>query len=228
MISIIVPTLNEAGGIAAALDRLRALRPGAEVIVADGGSDDATLAIAAPLADRVLVAERGRAAQMNAGARAARGDVLVFLHADTALPPGALDAIRAGLELTGRAWGRFDVMIAARDPMLAVVAFMMNVRSRLSGIATGDQAIFMMRSAFEAADGFPEIPLMEDVALSKRLKRISPPLCLRRRVITSARRWERHGTLRTIVLMWKLRFAYAMGVDPRRLARRYDVERTAG
>ena len=164
---------------------------------------------------------------MNAGAAVARGEVLVFLHADTALPDGALAAIRRGLESDLHVWGRFDAAIAARDPRLAMVSAFMNARSRMSGIATGDQAMFMTRAAFAAAGGFPPIPLMEDVAMSERLKRMSPPACLRERVTTSARRWERHGVLRTILLMWRLRFAYAMGVDPRRLARRYDVERTS-
>jgi rSAM/selenodomain-associated transferase 2 len=226
LISIIVPVLNEAGGIAAALERLRAFRPEAEVIVVDGGSDDRTAAIAEPLADRVLAAPRGRAAQMNAGAAAARGDVFVFLHADTALPDDAIKAIYGAID-AGRTWGRFDVAIAGADPLLAVVSLMMNARSRLTGIATGDQAMFVKRAAFECAGGFPDIPLMEDVALSEALRAWSRPACLRERVVTSARRWERHGVLRTIVLMWRLRFAYAMGVDPRRLARRYDVERTS-
>ena len=193
----------------------------------DGGSADATVEIARPLADRVASSERGRAMQMNAGAALARGEVLLFLHADTALPDGALAAIRRGLANDRHAWGRFDAAIAARDPRLAMVSAFMNARSRMSGIATGDQAMFMTRAAFVAAGGFPPIPLMEDVAMSERLKRVSPPACLRERVATSARRWERHGVLRTIVLMWRLRFAYAMGVDPRRLARRYDVERTS-
>ena len=227
MISIIIPTLNEAGGIAAVLVRLQRLRPDAEIIVADGGSEDGTADLARPLADRVLEAPRGRARQMNAGAAAARGDVLLFLHADTVLPEDAPGAIRAALEASGKQWGRFDATIAGRDALLAVVSLMMNARSRMSGIATGDQAMFMRREAFETVGGFPDIPLMEDVALSKRLKLLSPPACLRQRVITSARRWERDGVLRTIVLMWRLRFAYAMGVDPRRLARRYDPERTS-
>ena len=124
-------------------------------------------------------------------------------------------------------WGRFDVAIAGADPALAGCAADDELRSRLTGIATGDQAIFARRAAFEAAGGFPEIPLMEDVALSKALKRASPPLCLRERVVTSGRRWQRHGTLRTILLMWRLRLAYALGADPRRLARRYDIERTS-
>ena len=226
-ISVVMPVLDEAAGIEAALAPLQALRAfGGEVIVVDGGSRDATRALAAPWADRVLQAPRGRAAQMNAGAAVASGEVLLFLHADTVLPPGAAEAIAAGLKRTGRAWGRFDVAIAGADPLLVLVALLMNGRSRLTGIATGDQAIFARRGAFEAAGGFPEIALMEDVALSKALKRRSAPLCLRERAVTSGRRWEKHGTLRTIVLMWRLRLAYFLGADPRRLARRYD-ERTS-
>ena len=226
-LSIIIPALNEANVIASVLQRLRAFRGEAEVIVVDGESDDPTRALAKPLADHVIVAPRGRATQMNAGAKAASGDVLVFLHADSVLPDRAPQLIREGLERTGRSWGRFDITIAGADPLLAVVAIMMNARSRMTGIATGDQAVFVRRDAFDAVGGFPAIPLMEDVELSRRLKRVSAPLCLRERVVTSGRRWERHGTLRTIVLMWRLRFAYAMGVDPRRLARRYEVERTS-
>ncbi|MDQ3025006.1 MAG: TIGR04283 family arsenosugar biosynthesis glycosyltransferase [Pseudomonadota bacterium] len=226
-LSIIVPVLDEARAIDAALRALQQLRAaGAEVIVVDGGSLDATRSLASPLADRVIDAPRGRASQMNAGARASRGEVLLFLHADTLLPPDALDAI-SRLDGAGRDWGRFDVAIAGAGPLLALVARLMNARSRASGIATGDQAIFVRRAAFEAVGGYPAIPLMEDVALCKALKRRSAPLCLRSRVETSARRWERHGTLRTIVLMWRLRLAYALGADPHRLARRYDVERTS-
>jgi rSAM/selenodomain-associated transferase 2 len=227
-VSVVVPVLDEAQGLAASLAGLQALRgAGAEVIVVDGGSRDATREIAAPLADRLIDAPRGRASQMNAGARAARGAVIVFLHADTAVPPGAIEGLAARLERSGRSWGRFDVSIAGADPLLALVAILMNARSRLTGVATGDQAIFVRRDAFERAGGFPGIPVMEDVALSKILKRESPPLCLRERVVTSGRRWEKHGTLRTIFLMWRLRLAYALGADPRRLARRYDVERTS-
>jgi rSAM/selenodomain-associated transferase 2 len=225
-LSIIVPVLDEAARIEATLAALQPLRGTlAEVIVVDGGSRDTTRQLAAPWADRVIESARGRAAQMNAGAREARGEAFVFLHADTLLPAGSERLVQAALA-TDRQWGRFDVAIAGTAPLLALVAAMMNARSRLTGIATGDQAMFMRRAAFVAAGGFPEIPLMEDVALSKALKRISPPACLRERVVTSGRRWERHGTLRTIFLMWRLRLAYAMGADPRRLARRYDIERT--
>ena len=227
-LSIIVPVLDEAAGIEACLAPLQPMRArGAEVVVVDGASLDATRDLAAPLADRVLQSARGRALQMNAGAGAARGATLVFLHADTILPAEA-DAAISRAVADGARWGRFDVSIAGSDPLLAVVAVMMNARSRLTGIATGDQAIFVRREDFAAAGSFPEIALMEDVALSKRLKRIARPACLRERVVTSGRRWEGRGTLRTIVLMWRLRLAYALGADPGRLARRYDVERSSG
>ena len=227
-ISIVVPVLEEAAGIEACLAPLQAMRArGVEVVVVDGGSRDATPSLAAPLADRVLEAPRGRARQMNAGAAAARGDVVVFLHADTLLPSNADTAVHAAIA-DGARWGRFDVAISGASALLRVVAWSMNLRSRLSGIATGDQAMFVRRDDFEALLGFQEIPLMEDVALSRRLKRLAAPACLRDRVITSGRRWERRGTLRTVFLMWRLRLAYALGADPRTLAHRYDVERTSG
>jgi rSAM/selenodomain-associated transferase 2 len=183
------------------------------VIVADGGSDDATARLAAPLCDRVVLAPRGRAAQMNAGAREARGDMLVFLHADTRLPPDADELMRGFL------WGRFDVQIEGRHPLLKVVAWSMNLRSRLTGIATGDQAIFVRRGAFP---GFPELPLMEDIAFSKAMKRSARPACLKQRVVTSGRRWESRGVARTIFLMWKLRLLYSLGTSPEKLARLYE------
>jgi rSAM/selenodomain-associated transferase 2 len=216
-LSIVVPTLNEAKGLRAALAALAPLRArGHEVIVVDGGSDDGSPELARPLCDRVLCAPRGRALQMNAGARAARGRALVFLHADTRLPAHAdrlvLDCLK------GHAWGRFDVEIEGRHPLLPVVACAMNVRSRLTGIATGDQAIFVRREVFA---GFPEIALMEDIAFSTTMKRGGRPACLRERVVTSGRRWEERGVLSTIILMWRLRLAYALGADPSRLAQRY-------
>ncbi len=225
-LSIVIPVLDEARGIALALSALAPLRAeGAQIVVVDGGSADATRELAGPLCDRLVEAPRGRGAQMNAGARVASGELLVFLHADTRLPVDAGRAIRDAL--ARGEWGRFDVTIDGADRLLALVAAMMNARSRLTGIATGDQAIFVRRTAFDVAGGFPEIALMEDVELCKRLRRLSRPVCLRERVTTSARRWRRHGTLRTIFLMWRLRLAYALGADPRRLARRYDVERTS-
>jgi rSAM/selenodomain-associated transferase 2 len=217
-LSIVVPSLNEAAGIERCLRALAPLRGrGHEVIVADGGSDDGTPRLAAPLADRVVAAPRGRALQMNAGAAASSGDVLLFLHADTILPADADRAVLAAL--ASRAWGRFDVSIDSRDARLAVVGFCMNWRSRLTGIATGDQAIFVRRAEFP---GFPAIALMEDVEFSKRMKRVSPPACLRARAATSARRWERRGVLRTVLHMWRLRFQYWLGADPAELARRYS------
>ena len=212
-LSVVVPVLNEAAGIRAALEALAPLRArGHEVIVVDGGSSDGTADIAAGLCDRVLSAPRGRAAQMNAGARAANGDMLLFLHADTRLP--------ADFTIPDSAvWGRFDVRIDGRHPLLKVVACAMNLRSRLTGIATGDQAMFVRRAVFP---GFPEIPLMEDIALSRALKKIDSPSCLRERVVTSGRRWEAHGVLRTIFLMWRLRLLYFFGVSPETLARKYS------
>ena len=213
-----MPVLDEAEGLGAALARLAPLRErGHEVIVADGGSGDGSAAIAQPLVDRVVRAPRGRASQMNAGAAAASGDALLFLHADTALPPDAEDRVAQGL--ARRDWGRFDVDIEGRGALLPVVSYFMNLRSRLTGIATGDQAIFVRRAAFE---GFPEIALMEDVAFSAAMKRRrGRPACLRARVRTSGRRWDRNGALRTVLLMWRLRLAYFLGAAPEELARRY-------
>lgn len=221
-ISIVVPALDEAVGIAATLAPLQALRArGHEVLVVDGGSTDGTPELAAPLADRVLRSARGRARQQNAGAREARGGVLLFLHADTRLPPGADRMVLDGLARSGRGWGRFDVRLTGRAPLLRVVERMISLRSRLGGIATGDQAIFVRREWFRDAGGFPEIPLMEDVALSRALLRRGRPLCLREPVLTSSRRWETRGIWRTILLMWRLRLEYRLGADPERLATRY-------
>ncbi len=222
-LSIIVPALNEATTIVDTLQRLQGMRGrGHEVIVVDGGSTDATAALAAPLADRVLVSPRGRARQMNAGAAEARGELLWFLHADT-LAPEAADRAIVGALAAGHAWGRFDVRLSGRHPLLRTVARLMNLRSCLSGIATGDQGIFVTRTAFEAVGGFPDQPLMEDVALSRILKReIGRPACLGTNpLVTSGRRWEQRGVVRTILLMWGLRLAYALGASPVRLARLY-------
>jgi rSAM/selenodomain-associated transferase 2 len=222
-LSVVLPVLNEAESITPALQALAPLRTrGAEVIVVDGGSTDDTIALAAPLADHVLTAPRGRATQMNAGATVARGDVLLFLHADTRLPPDADRLVLDGLKQSGRAWGRFDVAIEGRHPLLPVIAAAMNFRSRVTGITTGDQAMFVTRAAFAAAGGFPDIALMEDITLARTLKRITPPLSLRARVRTSGRRWEKRGVLRTILIMWRLRAAYFFGADPNDLQRRYE------
>jgi len=224
-----MPVLDEALQIERRLQALQPLRrSGVEIIVADGGSSDGTAQLAAPLADRVLAAPRGRAAQMNAGAAASRGGILLFLHADTTLPDNALPAIRQAIA-GGGAWGRFDVRIDGRHPLLSLVGRMMNWRSRLTGIATGDQAIFVRREVFEDLGGYPDLPLMEDIALCAALRRHSAPACLRATVATSGRRWETHGVLRTVLLMWRLRAAYFFGADPAQLARRYGYRpRTAG
>lgn len=221
-LSIIIPTRNEAACITDTLRPLQDLRrQDCEIIVVDGGSDDDTITLSQPLADHVFQARHGRARQMNAGACQARGAVLLFLHADTQLPADCLQDIMTGLENSGKGWGRFNVRLSGRHQFLRVVESLMNIRSRLSGIATGDQAMFVRRDWFEQVKGFPDIPLMEDIALSRALKRLGAPLCLRQCVITSSRRWEQHGILRTVVLMWSLRLAYALGVDPCQLASRY-------
>jgi len=225
-ISIIVPVLNEAQGISESLAALAPLRErGHEVIVVDGGSSDKTPDLARRAADRVVSAPRGRASQMNAGAALARGEVLLFLHADTRLPEDAAARILQGLAASGRAWGRFDVRIEGENRLLPVIAFLMNLRSRATGIATGDQAIFVRRDAFERAGRFPSLELMEDIALSRSLKRVSRPLCLADKAVTSGRRWEQRGVLRTVFLMGWLRLAFFFGVAPASLARFYDGER---
>lgn len=221
-LSIVIPVLNEAGKIAAALARLQPARArGAEVILIDGGSSDATVSLARPLVDRVVGSEPGRARQMNAGAAAAIGEVLLFLHADSLLPEGADELIFSCLAANQKMWGRFDVAIDGHHFMLAVVAWFMNHRSRLTGIATGDQGIFVARAVFEQAGGFPDQRLMEDIEFCKRLKRIAPPACLHEKIITSGRRWEKHGVWRTIMLMWWLRLRYFMGASPEEIHRAY-------
>ncbi|VAX12527.1 Glycosyl transferase, family 2 [hydrothermal vent metagenome] len=220
-LSIIIPVLNEAAEIAHCLSLLQAYRnAGHELILADGGSIDAVLRLAQGRVDKIIHAERGRARQMNAAAEQARGDVLLFLHADTRLPENADRLIREALE-TGRIWGRFDVRLSGQAWSLRVIETLMNWRSCLSGIATGDQAMFVLREAFVQLGGFADIPLMEDIELSRRLKKISAPCCLRTRVITSSRRWETQGILRTVLLMWGLRLAWFLGVSAARLQKIY-------
>jgi rSAM/selenodomain-associated transferase 2 len=222
MLSIIVPMLNEAAALPALLAHLgRWQACGCEVLLVDGGSDDRSAAIARAAGFAVLSSARGRARQMNAGAQVARGEVLLFLHADTRLPEGADEAVGAALARPGAVWGRFDVRIDGRLWMLPAVAALMNLRSRLTGIATGDQAIFVRRDAFETVGGFADQPLMEDIDLSRRLGRLVRPACLRARVLTSGRRWEQRGVWRTIFLMWRLRWAYWRGVAAETLAEAY-------
>ncbi|MEE9493564.1 MAG: TIGR04283 family arsenosugar biosynthesis glycosyltransferase [Gammaproteobacteria bacterium] len=221
-LTVIIPVLNEATGIAATLQCLQPMRSRAvEVIVVDGGSEDDTVSRATPLADRIILSACGRAVQMNAGASQATGDALWFLHADTLVPNNADQMIMQALNNRSQNWGRFDVVITGNNRLLTVIAALMNWRSRLSGIATGDQGMFIKRSYFEAVGGFANIPLMEDIALSKNLKRLARPCCLSSTIQTSGRRWESNGIIRTILLMWVLRAAYALGVPPQRLKQFY-------
>jgi len=230
-LAIVIPVLNEATTLAARLQALSVWRArGGLVVVADGGSQDETLVIAQALTDAVVSAPRGRAAQMNAGACVATQigcDTLLFLHADTALPPDADVLIQQALA-RGADWGRFDVCIEGHHPLLGMVAAFMNARSRFTGIATGDQALFVRRRLFDSLGGFAPIPLMEDVELSSRLRRVSQPACLSERVTTSGRRWDTQGFWRTVSLMWRLRAAYALGADPAVLAKRYGYSARAG
>ena len=217
-ISVVMPVLNEAASITAAVANARG--QAAECLVVDGGSTDRTAALARDAGAIVISAARGRALQMNAGAARACGEVLLFVHADCRLPDSAAHRIRAALS-TGARWGRFDVRLDSPRRSLRMVAAMMNWRSRLTGIATGDQAIFMTRALFDTIGGFAPIPLMEDIDVSTRLCRIARPACLRDRVLVSARRWEQRGVARTVTEMWLWRAAYAAGVSPERLHRLY-------
>lgn len=219
---MIIPVLNEAPLVVSALQALQPLRDaGHELVLVDGGSTDETVALGRPLVDRLEVTTQGRARQMNAGAAVASQAVFWFLHLDTEVFSGAAGRILDGLRISGRGWGRFDVRLSGRHPLLRLVERLMNLRSRVSGIATGDQGIFVRRELFQRLGGYPEIPLMEDIALCRELRRLGRPLCLRSWLTTSSRRWERYGVLRTILLMWRLRLAYAVGVDPARLAEDY-------
>jgi rSAM/selenodomain-associated transferase 2 len=236
--SIIIPTLNEAEGIADLLLTLQTLRSHCQIIIADGGSTDNTQGNSAALIDQFICSNKGRAVQMNTGARYATGDVLVFLHADTYLPEQALVLMRQAI-MAGALWGRFDMQLLGRYSMprnensilagiiksssLNIIALMMNWRSRLTGIATGDQVIFVKRSIFQQLGGFPEIALMEDIAISKQLKKLARPYCLAAKVKSSARRWESFGVWHTVALMWSIRLRYFLGESPDKLARLYRL-----
>jgi rSAM/selenodomain-associated transferase 2 len=223
-ISVIIPALNEAGNIARTLDSLQAMRQrGHEVIVVDGGSDDETMAVSQSLADQVIRSPRGRANQMRAGAAVASGSVIWFLHADTVPPESADLLVLNELVQPDSRWGFFYVLFPGDSLTLKMVAWLMNLRARITGIATGDQGIFITRVLYEKAGGIPAIPLMEDIALSSTLKRYNRPAVLRQKLLTSPRRWEKHGVTKTILMMWGLRLAYFIGVDPARLAKYYAV-----
>jgi rSAM/selenodomain-associated transferase 2 len=223
-LSIIIPVFNEAGQIAARLKSLQSLRSRCQLLLVDGGSDDDSAKIAASLVDQVLSSPKGRALQMNCGAAYAQTGMLLFLHADTSLPDNALELILQAVA-NGYQWGRFDIGFDNQLPIFRLIALMMNLRSRLTGIATGDQALFITRRAFQAVAGFPEIALMEDIAICARLKKLSKPCCLTARVITSARRWQQQGIFKTILMMWWLRLSYFFGADPDNLAARYYSKR---
>jgi rSAM/selenodomain-associated transferase 2 len=221
-ITIVIPILDEAPIVPRMLRHLATLRErGVEIVIVDGGSADASADLVRAAGLPLLAAPRGRARQMNTGAAAANGDGLLFLHADTQLPPLGDELANAALADGERVWGRFDVRIEGRSLALRVIAWLMNLRSRLTGIATGDQAIFVTRVAFERVGGFPNQALMEDVELSRRLLRLSRPACLHAKAITSGRRWEQRGIWRTVMLMWRLRFDYWRGMPVNELARRY-------
>jgi rSAM/selenodomain-associated transferase 2 len=223
-LSVIIPVWREAGAIESTLSGLQALRAlGHEIIVVDGGSDDGTAALAEPLCDRVVVSPPGRAIQLNAGAAIARGNSLLFLHADTRLPANVAERLAEFAESTA-SWGRFDVRLSGQRRLFRVIGWFMNQRSRLTGIATGDQAIFVRRLVFEDLGGFAQIPLMEDVELSSRLKQVSRPFCISDPVITDSRRWQKHGPWRTVFLMWRIRWRYWRGESPESLAKLYRAD----
>ena len=220
--TIVIPTLNEEAEIQACLMQLQGLRArGFEVIVVDGGSIDKSPQLVEGLCDQFISTKRGRAAQMNTGARQAMGKFIFFLHVDTRLPEDFSEIINS-IETDKHSWGRFDVKLSGQQWPFRVIETMINSRSRLTGIATGDQVIFMTQEIYRAVDGFPEIALMEDIAMSRKLRNIYSPLCLRERVMTSSRRWEKHGITSTIIKMWWLRFAYFIGVNPEKLVTQYD------
>ena len=221
-ISIIIPALNEAAGLEATLQALQPLRArGHEVIVVDGGSRDSTMLIARRNADRTVMSGAGRALQMNAGAEHAKHEILLFLHADTRLPDAADALIHAALADTTTRWGCFDLRLDHSKLVYRIIERSINWRSHVSGVATGDQAIFVQREYFERVGSYDRLPLMEDVTLSKKLLHFSRPARITTPVLTSARRWEQGGVLRTILLMWTLRTAFFFGADPLRLAELY-------
>jgi rSAM/selenodomain-associated transferase 2 len=221
-LSIIIPVLNEETALENNLEKLQWVRQlGHEIIVVDGGSHDNSVALSESLASRVVCSPPGRALQMNVGAKSATGDVFLFLHIDTLLPNDAIAVLEQAMPDGLSGWGRFDVQLSGRHVLFRIIERMMNWRSRLTSIATGDQAIFVSRDLFERLDGYAAIPLMEDIEISRRLKKYCKPIFFPQKVVTSSRRWEQGGICKTVWLMWQLRLAYWLGLDPARLAKRY-------
>jgi len=219
-ISIIIPVLNEEDSIKPLLQQLQKIRQqGHEVIVVDGGSTDKTVSLSELLADKVITSSAGRAIQMNKGASHSKNEILWFLHADTLIPEGAIKHIQHALK--NRLWGRFNIHLSGKNILFRIIGTMMNLRSCLSGIVTGDQGIFIDKLLFNQTGGFPNIPLMEDIAISKNLKKFSRPACVKEKLITSSRRWEKNGILSTVFLMWKLRFLFWLGVSANKIALQY-------
>jgi rSAM/selenodomain-associated transferase 2 len=221
-VSLIVPVLNEERLIYPLLTSLQQIKgQSSELVIVDGGSQDNTVPLAEKFADQVVISTRGRASQMNAGAAVATGEILLFLHADTQLPHDFLSVLADGFLDSGKQWGRFDVRLSGSHVLFRIIEFFMNWRSRISGIATGDQAIFVKRGVFRQIGGYPCLALMEDISMSKLLKKISRPYCTRSAVVTSSRKWETKGILGTVLLMWRVRLAFFFGADPDDLARIY-------
>lgn len=213
--------LNESATIEQTLRELQSLRQlGCEVIVVDGGSSDHSWALAQPLADQLISAASGRARQMNAGADLARAPWLLFLHADTFLPAAMQPLLQLSQQGSSQ-WGFFALRLSGRQWLFRVIERCINLRSRLTAVATGDQAMFVRAALFKQCGQFADIPLMEDVALSKRLRQHSAPLFWRDPVISSSRRWEQRGIVSTVLLMWRLRWEYFTGVSPQQLVKRY-------
>lgn len=219
-ISVVIPAFNESDNIIPTLKCLQTLRSkGHEVILADGHSTDNTIVLAEPLVDKIIHSAKGRAVQMNNAASHAQGEILWFIHADTIVPDNAHQLILNKID--NNHWGRFDVRLSGQHFLFRIIEHLMNFRSRVSGIATGDQGIFIRKHIFQKLNGYADIPLMEDIEMSKRLKQISRPACISEKLITSSRRWEKHGIIKTILLMWRLRLAYFLGVSPSKLVTKY-------
>lgn len=218
-LSIIIPVYNEVETIDILLDSLKPLMSKYEIIIVDGGSLDGTREKVSNYSVKLINSKKGRAKQMNVGAELANGNVLLFLHADTFLPNDISELL--SLKDSEKAWGRFDLKLSSERSIFRLIETMINLRSRLTGIATGDQAIFVGKKLFKEVNGYQDIPLMEDVALSKDLRKIAKPMCLKSKVITSSRRWEKFGVLKMVFLMWILRFLYFIGFHPETLSRYY-------